>query len=99
MRAERGLREGYGEGGVGGEVEGGVALAPVSEIFGSAGPEHIGGQHYLMTAIFTGAVVLARYTFTSAIGALSDSGVSAKKRAGKCRQTKQTFGVIPPPPI
>lgn len=34
MRAERGLRESHGEGGVGGKVEGGVALAPVSEILG-----------------------------------------------------------------
>ena len=32
MSAEVGLREGDGEGGVGGEVELGVALAPVSAV-------------------------------------------------------------------
>ena len=57
MGAEVVLGEGYGEGGVGGEVEGGVALAPVSLDcqWGAAKWHGFGMRHYLMTAMFTGA--------------------------------------------
>jgi len=57
MRAEIGLGEGDGEGGVGGEVEFGVALAPVSGVLAEGGSGEEGD--YLMTAILTGAVVEA----------------------------------------
>ncbi len=62
MGAEVGLGEGDGEGGVGGEIEGGGAFAPVSvgrvrlKVCGEGG---VGGG-YFMTAMLTGAVVLAR---------------------------------------
>ena len=65
--AEVGLGEGDGEGGVGGEVEGGVAFAPVSRFILSVLLETCKGRRgeggrgaYLITAMFTGAVVLAR---------------------------------------
>lgn len=66
------LREGDGEGGVGGQVELGVTLAPVSAGGGVRDDGRRGGEWtdwdcgcspmatYLMTAILTGAKVLAR---------------------------------------
>lgn len=63
MGAEVGLGEGDGEGGVGGEIEGGGAFAPVSvgrvrlKVCGEGG---VGRGGYFMTAMLTGAVVLAR---------------------------------------
>lgn len=61
--AQVGLGERYGEGGVCGEVELGVAFAPVSGVWPLAGQGMgtAGGWRgtYLMTAMFTGAVVLA----------------------------------------
>lgn len=56
--AQVGLGEGYAEGRVGGEIEGGVALAPVSGVVSCWDSEKRGGR-YLMTAMFTGAVVVA----------------------------------------
>jgi len=61
MCAKVGLGEGDGEGRVGREVELRVAFSPVSRksldgsLWGGGG-----GCGYLITAIFTGAVVLAR---------------------------------------
>lgn len=70
MGSEVGLGEGDGEGAVGGEVELGIPLAPVSaEIRGQRPKLYIkdestwlgrGGGAYLTTAMLTGAVVLAR---------------------------------------
>ena len=61
MGAEIGLGEGDGEGGVGGEVKAWVAFSPVPV---EGGGQYLGGEHgevaYLITAILTGAVVLAR---------------------------------------
>jgi hypothetical protein len=72
------LRQGDGEGGVGGEVEGWVPFAPVSvpsSCLASVAPLglSVGGEDdgvgtmvglltHLMTAMLTGAVVLALYT-------------------------------------
>lgn len=61
MGAEVGLGEGDRERGVGGEVEGGVPFAPVSGIILSVLLKRCRrGWAYLITAMFTGAVVLAR---------------------------------------
>lgn len=55
------LGEGDGEGGVCGEVEGGVAFSPVSAGGDVSGvDEGLKMVWYFMTAILTGAVVLAR---------------------------------------
>lgn len=72
--AEVGLGEGDGEGGVGGEVEVGVAFAPISvegrESVRNAWLKVAWGHIYLITAMLTGAVVLARYILLSAIAGL-----------------------------
>lgn len=64
VRAKIGLREGHGEGGIGGEVERGVTFSPVPEmgflVNVGKSQDLRGGARYLMTAMFTGAVVLAR---------------------------------------
>jgi len=61
------LRKGDREGGVGREVKGSIALAPVSklsllekELLGVKGMRGNLRSTYLMTAMFTGAVVVAR---------------------------------------
>ena len=67
MGAQVGLGEGDRQGGVGGEVEGAVAFAPVSA---SAVSGMWGGWArwlYLITAMLTGAYVLVRYTSSDAI--------------------------------
>lgn len=63
MGAEVGLREGDGKGGVGGEVESWVSFSPVSRFCLKREIDTMGnggGGGYLITAILTGAVVLAR---------------------------------------
>ena len=64
VRAEVVLGEGDGEGGVGGEVEDGVAFAPVSAAEVSWCIERcwVEVQTDLITAMLTGAKVLARCT-------------------------------------
>ena len=65
MGAEVVLGEGDGEGGVGGQVELGITLAPVS-VDGGVRDEEVSEWDclpmttYLMTAMLTGAKVLAR---------------------------------------
>ena len=71
MRAQVGLRKGHGEGGIGGEVERWVTLAPVSVRRVVSGERGGRVEAHLTTAMLTGAVVLARYIGVSAI--LSDA--------------------------
>lgn len=77
MCAEVVLGEGDGEGRVGGEVEGCISLAPVSVECVVVSKETLLYQDktYLMTAIFTGAKVLARYTCLSAIVVVADEAL------------------------
>lgn len=67
MSAKVGLGEGDGERRIGREVELRVAFSPVSKVDShfviycrEGGGKEGGGGRYLITAIFTGAVVLAR---------------------------------------
>ena len=61
MRAEVGLCEGDGEGGICGEIELWIALAPVPVLVCQIKTERLRRCFlYFTTAIFTGAVTLAR---------------------------------------
>ena len=67
MSAKVGLRKGNGKGGVGGEVEGGISFAPVPSRVSASDYNQVMSCKYLITAMLTGAVVLARYISLSAI--------------------------------
>jgi len=78
VRAEVVLGEGDGEGGVGGQVELGVTLAPVSMEGGVVRDGDVSEYDcspmatYLMTAMLTGAKVLARYIWSAGMTVLLD---------------------------
>ena len=68
MGAEVALGEGDTEGGVRGEIEGRIAFAPISENTVRTFTCRCEEQYtYFTTAMFTGAVVLARWISRSAM--------------------------------